>query len=180
MGCGACRRRRYPWTSIVRLARHEGDLRDWVHEIKFHAWDAMGVELGRRLGAALDGSDLRADAIVPVPASAWRRWRRGTDHTRAIATGVASVLRLPVVRAMKRQSRRPPQRAVPPSRRRENVRGAFRVRRLAPLKGCSVILVDDVTTTRATLLEACNTLRRTAGVDEVVCAVLTVAEAGRR
>ncbi len=177
-GCAACRNRRYPWEQIIRLGRHDGDLRQWVHEIKFHAWDAMGIELGRRLGRSLIQVGVRPDAVVPVPASAWRRWRRGIDHSRTIASGVASVLDLPIVRAMKRKSR-PPQRAVPPSRRRENVRGAFGVRRLNFLRDASILLVDDVTTTRATLLEACTTLRRQAGVAIITCAVLTVAETVR-
>lgn len=178
-GCAACRYRRYPWTRVIRLGRHAGDLREWVHEIKFHAWDALGVELGRHLGHALVEAGVRADAVVPVPASAWRRWRRGIDHSRVIAAGIASVMRTPMVRAMKRQGR-PPQRAVPASRRRDNVRGAFTVRRLHFLSGCSIVLVDDVMTTRATLLEACQTLRRHADVGEITCAVLSVAEAGRR
>lgn len=177
-GCGACRRRRYPWTQIVRLGRYDADLREWVHEIKFHAWDAMGYELGRRLGGTLVDLQVRADAVVPVPASTWRRWRRGVDHSHCIANGVAAALGIPVVRAMKREAR-PPQRAVAPSRRRDNVRGAFRVKRLSPLRHCRVVLVDDVTTTRATLLEAANTLRRRAGVEAIVAAVLTVAESDR-
>jgi len=178
-GCAACRHRRYPWTRIIRLGRHDGDLRKWVHEIKFHAWDALGLELGRCLGRSLVEAGVRADAIVPVPASAWRRWRRGIDHSRIIAGGIASVMRTPMVRTMKRHGR-PPQRAVPASRRRDNVRGVFTMRRLHFLKGCSIVLVDDVTTTRATLLEACQTLRRHAEVGEITCAVLSVAEAGRR
>lgn len=177
-GCAACRNRRYPWEQIIRLGRHDGDLREWVHEIKFHAWDAMGLELGRRLGRSLIEAGVSADAVVPVPASAWRRWRRGIDHSRTIAAGVASAVDLPVVRAMKRKAR-PPQRAVPPSRRRENIRGAFGIRRMSFLRDASIVLVDDVTTTRATLLEACHTLRRQAEVAAITCAVLTVAETGR-
>ncbi len=176
-GCGSCRRRRHPWERLVRLGRFEGDLREWIHEIKFNAWDAMGVELGRILGGRLHEAGVEADAIVPVPVSPWRRWRRGIDHTRTIAGGVASVLRLPVVGAMKRRGR-PPQRAVPASQRRDNVRGAFSMRRWHGLDGCRIILIDDVTTTRATLTEACNTLRA-AGVDSIIAAVLAVTEASR-
>ncbi|MCC6907693.1 MAG: ComF family protein [Phycisphaerales bacterium] len=177
-GCAACRKRRFPWERLVRLGRHHGDLRDWVHEIKFHAWDAMGLELGKRLGRCLKDAGVQADAVVPVPASAWRRWRRGIDHSRIIAAGAASVLDLPLARAMKRKGRKP-QRAVSPSQRRENIRGAFSVRRLNFLRNCSIVLVDDVTTTRATLTEACRTLERQAGVGSITCAVLTVAEPGR-
>jgi len=176
-GCGACRNRRHPWQRLVRLGRFDGDLRDWVHEIKFSAWDAMGVELGRILGSAILDCGVRADAIVPVPPSAWRRWRRGIDHTRIIASGAASILQLPVVRAMKRRGR-PPQRAVPASQRRDNVRGAFTMRRWHGLRECRIILIDDVTTTRATLTEACNTLRA-AGVESIIAAVLAVTETSR-
>lgn len=176
-GCAACRRRRHPWQRLVRLGRFDGHLRDWVHEIKFSAWDAMGVELGGILGRALLGCGAQADAIVPVPVWAWRRWRRGIDHTRIIAGGVAQVLGLPVVGGMKRRGR-PPQRAVPASQRRDNVRGAFSMRRWHGLRGCRIILIDDVTTTRATLTEACNTLRA-AGVESIIAAVLAVTELSR-
>ncbi len=176
-GCAACRRRRHPWERLVRLGRFEGDLREWIHEIKFSAWDAMGVELGRHLGRALLDRRVQADAIVPVPVWSWRRWRRGIDHTRIIAGGVASVLRLPVVSAMKRRGR-PPQRAVPASQRRDNVRGAFTMRRWHGVRGCRLILIDDVTTTCATLTEACNTLRA-AGVEAIIAAVIAVTESSR-
>jgi predicted amidophosphoribosyltransferase len=63
------------------------------------------------------------------------------------------------------------QTSVSPAARRENVRGAFRVRRSAAARGRSVLLVDDVMTTGATVHEAAHVLEL-AGCKRVVVAVL--------
>ena len=70
-----------------------------------------------------------------------------------------------------------PQASLAPSRRFENVRGAFRVRRPETVKGARVLLVDDVLTTGATCSEAANVLKQ-AGVAMVAVAVIARAEGG--
>jgi predicted amidophosphoribosyltransferase len=57
------------------------------------------------------------------------------------------------------------------SARRENVRGAFRVRRGANVEGKRILLVDDVMTTGSTASEASRTLKA-AGAAEITVAVL--------
>jgi predicted amidophosphoribosyltransferase len=54
----------------------------------------------------------------------------------------------------------------------KNVRGTFRLRRRYPLDGASVLIVDDVMTTGATLVELARTLRKAGAVhvDAVVLA----------
>ena len=69
----------------------------------------------------------------------------------------------------------PPQVHLPRSRRVENVRGAFAARSPAALEGANVLLVDDVTTTGATVAEATRTLRE-ARTHHVAVAVLAKAE----
>jgi len=64
-----------------------------------------------------------------------------------------------------------PQASLAPSRRFENVRGAFHVRRPGAVRGARVLLVDDVLTTGATCSEAAKMLKE-AGAAMVAVAVV--------
>lgn len=141
----------------------------------------MGEELGRRLGRAVEASGVEIDAIVPVPTAITRRWRRGVDHTAALARGVSSALVLPVEAPLWRVPH-PTQRAVAPSQRRANVRRTFRLKPWgrAGVAGRTVLLVDDVATTHSTLIEAARALRLLARVHDIVVGVVAVADAKRR
>jgi len=181
--CSACLRRRYPWSRLIRLGPYVGELRDWIHAIKFERDEAMartlGYLLGQAVGDANGNAGRRPSAVVPIPMPFRRRIRRGIDHTAVVARSLSKSLGAPMVAGLRRDAR-PPQRAVAAAERRRNVRGAFHVVRPSALRGANVVLVDDVTTTQSTIIEAAKTLRERAGVDEVIVAVLAVAEERRR
>jgi ComF family protein len=113
-----------------------------------------------------------ADVVIPVPLHWWRRFRRGYNQSEALASRLAYRMRLPCRPGWLRRIRHTPQQtAQTPSERRENVRGAFRARSWARLRGKVVLLVDDVLTTGTTCNEAARALRG-AGAAQVVVAVL--------
>jgi len=164
-GCARCRGKSLPWDRFVRLGDYKHPLDRFVQEVKFTRWRALGHALGTLLADQLRSSGLRTDlpggrvVVVPVPTSFRRRLSRGIDHSGAIASAVARSLRVPMVRALRR-AHRPSQRSVPLSRRERNVAGSFRLRRRVDLAGATVILVDDVSTTGATMRAAARALRR--------------------
>ena len=61
-----------------------------------------------------------------------------------------------------------------PARRRKNVAGAFAVRKAHNFKDKAICLVDDITTSRATLNE-CAKILKLAGAKKVNALVLAVA-----
>lgn len=160
-GCPACRTRRIGCERIVRLGEFRGLLREVVLEIKFTRWRRLGSQVGRMLGESLAGEleaagvDIGKAVLVPVPTSFRRRMARGIDHPLVIARGVSGATGIPIVRALERKHR-PAQQSLPASRRMANLVGAIRVRKWAPslLAGKVVVLVDDVSTTGATLWAA--------------------------
>lgn len=164
-GCSRCRGRALAWERLVRLGEYRGLLRDVVHEVKFTRWrnvgDQIGRMLGRELASRLDASGIRREeaAIVPVPTSWLRRMHRGIDHALVIARGVAAESGAELRPALAR-SHRPSQTSVPSSQRLANVKGSIRSRDGVGLDGRVLIVVDDVTTTRATLAAACAALSR--------------------
>jgi ComF family protein len=128
-----------------------------------------------------------ADAVVPVPLHWMRRRQRGFNQ----AALLAARLGLPVCHALRRTRRTRPQVELPAGERRTNVDRAFALAwryrwrmvrpnrgfRTRPLEGLTVVLVDDVSTTGATL-GACARVLVAAGVREV--RVLTVARVASR
>jgi predicted amidophosphoribosyltransferase len=160
-GCSRCRGKRFPWERLVRLGPYEGLLRECVQEVKFTRWRRLGHELGlllgRSLAATIEAEGVGECVLVPVPCSLRRRLVRGIDHSLVLTRGVAAATGLPVVRALAR-SHRPTQLSVPAGQRAANVAGSIRIRGTPDLRGRVAILIDDVTTTRATLLACAKVL----------------------
>ena len=114
----------------------------------------------------LDG----ADAVVPVPLHPARERERGFNQARELARH----LRVPVLDALVRARKTEAQADLPASRRTANVRGAFTLARGVQVEGLTLVLVDDVSTTGATL-NACALPLVDAGALEV--RALTAAKA---
>jgi ComF family protein len=158
--CEACDGLKFPWEQVVRLGEFQGLLREMVHEVKFTRWRRLGTDLGRMLGRSV-GDVLRTSlpvVVVPMPTTFRRRMVRGIDQALVIARGVARELDCPLAKALERQHR-PSQTALPRSERIRNLTGSMRLRRGYDLAGHLAVLVDDVTTTRASLVAAARALR---------------------
>jgi ComF family protein len=158
--CEACDGLKFPWEQVVRLGEFQGLLREMVHEVKFTRWRRLGTDLGRMLGRSV-GDVLRTSlpvVVVPMPTTFRRRMVRGIDQALVIARGVARELDSPLAKALERQHR-PSQTALPRSERIRNLTGSMRLRRGYDLAGQLAVLVDDVTTTRASLVAAARALR---------------------
>jgi ComF family protein len=107
----------------------------------------------------LDGADL----VVPVPLHPSRRRARGFNQ----ADDLARHLGLPVVSVLRRVRATVAQADLPAARRHGNVRNAFALgARAGLLHGARVVLVDDVSTTGATL-NACAGVLKAGGAAEV-------------
>jgi ComF family protein len=173
-GCSRCRQTHYQFERVLRLGPYEGLLRDMVLRIKHESGDAVAELLGLLWGehAGDDFREVEVDVIVPVPLHWWRRWKRGYNQSETLARALAAQLRLPCRASWLRRIRDTPhQTAQSPTGRWANVKGAFRARRAAALRGKTVLLVDDVLTTGSTCSEAARALK-IAGAKRVVVAVL--------
>jgi ComF family protein len=115
------------------------------------------------------GADLLtgADAVVPVPLHPSRRRERGFNQAADIARHIATQSGLPAIAALRRVRATATQAGLPAGRRYGNVRDAFAATAAcAAARGSVVILVDDVSTTGATL-DVCARALKAAGVGEV-------------
>lgn len=157
--CPECRSRRMAWSRAVRLGSYRGELAHAIRQVKFTRFRALGVELGRMLGAAvgeaLDAAGVpRQEAVlVPVPMHWSRRWTRGVDHTLTIARGMRRATGLRVWRPLRRCAG-PVLLGLGPAARSRAVAQAFTSRGTWPDGVRVAIVVDDVRTTGATLRAA--------------------------
>ncbi len=125
---------------------------------------------GRSLAAELTAHDRAGGlVVVPAPASPGGRRRRGEDLVAQLAEGLADGLRAApvgaqVTVALRRVRGGPDQKSLGARARARNLAGKVRLRPAAAagLQGATVVLVDDVLTTGATLA-ACEHALRAAG-----------------
>jgi len=118
-------------------------------------------------------SEWGIDLIVPVPMHWLRRAVRGTNAADELARAIACFTGLPRQSALRRVRATVMQNQLPVSQRGGNVAAAFRCRQ--PLGGKTVLLVDDVVTTGATL-EACGRALLAAGAGGVFAAAAAKAD----
>ncbi len=176
--CGDCQRTGGPLTARRAAGMHTGTLRKLIHAFKYEGRRSLARPLARLVQSAA-GEWLRdADVAVPVPLHALRRWRRGFNqaHDLAVHLGV------PVVPALRRRRHTGRQVALPRAGRLSALGNAFALagwrRGSQAIRGRSVVLVDDVITTGATV-EACAAVLRNAGARDVCAVSVALAVAAR-
>jgi ComF family protein len=141
---------------IVQLewcATFGGPVREALHALKYRGERRLAPVLARAMAERWRRAGQGAEVVVPVPIHAARRRERGFDQAEDLARSLAGELRLPWSCALERRARTVAQHALGRAERAANLGGAFRVRpdRRAAVAGRWVLLVDDVTTTGATL-----------------------------
>lgn len=173
--CARCRRRPTALSRAGTIGAYDGALRDIVHALKYDRRRSVAAPLAARLRAHGAGVLAGADIAVPVPLHRSRRRQRGFNQ----AADLARHLGLPLADALRRTRATPSQTDLPAAQRHANVRGAFALRRRHSVAGCCVVLVDDVSTTGATL-EACARVLLGAGAREVRAVTAARAVSRRR
>lgn len=114
------------------------------------------------------------EAIVPVPLH-WRRlWRRRYNQSALLGFGLSKAMKVPCLpQGLKRVRATKPQMRLSRAERQQNVKGAFAVNEKAQqfLRDKTVLLVDDVVTTGATV-HVCAEVLKKAGAKEVLVLAL--------
>lgn len=98
-----------------------------------------------------------ADFIIPIPLSQQKAKYRGFNQAQVIAQVLSKAYLVPCQNSiLNRHKDTTVQHRLNRKERMKNIQGAFKVK--FPLEGYSFLLVDDICTTGATLLEAASTL----------------------
>jgi ComF family protein len=168
--CGPCHAKPHDFDRAVALFRYDEASKPLIltfkHGDRLDQAPAFARWLERSGRPLLDQVDL----IVPVPLHRSRLWRRRYNQAAVLAEGVARLCERPHDPLVLERKRPTPSQGEMPSAkaRRRNVLGAFRVRpdKADRVKSRSILLVDDVFTTGATL-DACSRALKRAGAARV-------------
>ncbi len=139
-----------PYHTLFVLLKygHRPDVGRHLAQCAFPRWHACGLGSG-------------AAYIVPVPLACSRQWRRGYNQSQWIAQGISRATGIPIEEnVLVRQRNNPTQTHRTAQERQDNVAGIFEVSAKSPdLNGKTILLVDDIFTTGATLGDCVRALR---------------------
>ena len=176
--CAECRSDPPPFDMARAWGSYQGNLRSLLREFKYRGWKPLAGPLGGLLEDVLKRDFPPGfDWIVPVPLHRKRLRGRGYDQALLLARALASRTGIPILLAADRVKDTLPQYGLSASARKENLAGAFALKKDLRVEEASVLVVDDVFTTGSTVSSLCGCLRKNRGISFI--GALTVARAIR-
>jgi predicted amidophosphoribosyltransferase len=174
--CFRCREAGWKFSRVITLGPYRGRRREAIILIKKPSFETLRMGLGGLLGdlvlAELNESGGQPPLIVPVPYH-WTHVFAGTAFAaNSLARSIGQQTGFPVTTSVARRIRKTAKQGMLSwTERRQNVRGAFEIRRAQELSGRHVLLVDDVLTSGATTGELAGQFLR-AGAERVSVVVV--------
>jgi len=160
--CDSCRSNPPAFKALRSAAAFGGPLRNAIHHLKYHQDIALAESLSEILYQKITETKWHFDLITSVPLSKERMKERGYNQSSMLAFPLALRLQKPFIeKAIERTRNTHSQVGLNILERRENVRDAFTA---SPkyVENKSVLIIDDVATSGATL-RACAQALRNAG-----------------
>lgn len=149
----------------VAAYAYEGPMRRALAALKYTGVSRLAPILASHAVAALAAVTAISGpaTLVPVPVHADRLRERGYNQAALLAEALGRAAQFPVESPLARSRPTTKQHRLNRTARLHNLRGAFRVTDQVP---ATIVLVDDIITTTATL-EACASVLRVAGAEAV-------------
>ncbi|MCL2679085.1 MAG: ComF family protein [Dehalococcoidia bacterium] len=153
--------------SIRSPLRFQGLAREAIHKLKYQNIRVLSDPLASIMAQYIERHPVPVDVLVPVPMHRRRLKERGYNQSDLLASHLGLRLGLPMIANTLQRARHttPLARTTSVLERQHLVTGAF-VCKNENLRGKRVLLIDDVSTSGATL-NACATALKTAGAIEV-------------
>jgi ComF family protein len=160
--CDGCRQSPPGFERARTAAPFRGGIRAMLHAFKYNGATWLCADLVDWLEGAVRTyyDPAQIDLVLPVPLHASKLRQRSYNQAALLAASLARRLQLEVrPDALRRNWATPTQTRLSAHARRQNVHGAFGVAHPEWVRGRTLLLVDDVMTTGATLDEGSRCLK---------------------
>ena len=167
--CSDCLSHKSHFNFVRALGTYEGILEKIIHQLKYKHKFAVGNIFNLLLDACqFNEIDFSAyDFFIPVPLHQRRLRQRGFNQAVIIGKVLQKKYKVPLkLMVLERTVYTLPQVGLRGKERKNNVRNAFRVKDLKVVQNKSILLLDDVFTTGATINE-CARVLKAAGASRV-------------
>lgn len=172
--CPECRKTKFHFKSAHSAYVYDGALKELIHILKYKGRLSLSATLSgfmtdfiKENGAILEDIDV----ITFVPLDGRRLRERGFNQSKVIAAGLAQDAGIGLADILEKPHTTRHQNELSKDERMTNLKGAFKVRPDAKVRGLKILLIDDVMTTGSTLSECSRTLLD-AGAKVVRCLTL--------
>lgn len=142
-----------------------------LHSLKYEKMKSIGFMLGKEIACSLPG-DIQFDYSVPVPLHLAKERERTYNQSEYICRGIKERAGAEVLpKLLKRNKYTKSQTKLDKLQRQENVKGVFEInpKQKSLIAGKNIILIDDVITTGATILECAHILKENGAGYVLVC-----------
>ena len=154
------------------LFRYEGNVRQAILRYKFHGLSFYNREFAALMTENLTDEELACDEVTWVPLSRKRKRTRSYDQAQLLAEELAAGRNVPCSCLLVKQRDAAPQSGSGGrEERKANIRDAYRIKKGIDIRRKTILLIDDIVTTGATL-EECAAVLSAAGAACVKAATI--------
>ena len=163
--CDMCGKNQLVFDQAISVCRSEGEAKRLIHRFKFGGQKYLSKPIAHMMAQVLKEKDWKFDAVTYVPASKDTIKKRGYNQAQLIAEDICDIMSVEVVEIAIKAKDLPPQEKMDYLGRFDNMKGAFKLKEKPPE---SLLIIDDVKTTGATLNEFAKLVKRH-GCKKVYC-----------
>ncbi len=159
--CGGCLKKRRYFSMARSIGAYEGSLREAIHRWKYEGKTSLTPYFGQWMVEGLSHywNPKELDLLIPVPLHKHRLRDRGFNQALLLVKEIHSQIGIPYLkRALRKRKPTPPQVDLNGLERERGVKGAFEITERDKIVEKSILLIDDVYTTGATVNECAKIL----------------------
>ncbi len=149
-----------------------------IHELKYNNNFSIGSVLGFKTADLLENKlkEWKLDIVLPIPLHHLRKATRGYNQAELIAKAIGKRAKIKFYKGLLKRNRfTETQTKLDLVERKQNMSGAFSVRKTNLIKGKNILLIDDVITTGATISE-CAKMLLESGANQIYAASVAIAD----
>ncbi len=147
-------------SNISSYGHYGGVLKQLILNLKYKKDFSAGDILSDLLSDYIkDNIEYDNYILSYIPLSKKSRKKRGFNQCEYIAKKVSEKLNIEVIEVLIKYKDTVEQKTLNKHERGTNIKGAFKIKKGISISGCNIILIDDITTTGSTMMEAYKILQ---------------------